>query len=353
MAVATAVSSLALALPGPAAAAAAAPSAVSASDVALLEVGGAASVLLHGKVHRLGDLGQVMDVVDATPSGELVIGGNELKLITPTGLVKVLAGGATVDGFAVSPNGRYVAWTVERGGARAQQPYQLSLYDLQRHALVHSHLLDAQGRPVGFLADGRVAVQGEQQSYLWTPTSGTLAKVGAAHLPSVDQASGHLLVLSPGTDECSVMIKDARTGKSVLIPNDGRQCQFLEALSPDGSRWFAAVLSAVDEQLVSAPGIAAAGTGKSDPRLSQLFYRQRMSMTDGTWIDSRHLLVIAQRYQPRAKVGRQLEELCTIPVTAAPTCSTLRDLGPYERPAEDTNDPTIGPDVWLAHPLGQ
>src|SRR5437868_1034684 len=145
------------------------------------------------------------------------------------------------------------------------------------------------------------------------------------------------------------MVKDTRTGKGVVIPDDGRGCQFLEGLSPDGTRWWSANLSGVDGRLVVVPGIAAADSGKPDTQLSRLFFHERMSMTDGTWLDSRHLLVIAQRYKPGARIGRQLQVLCAIPVVAAPTCSTLKDLGPYERPEPDTNDPYIGPDVWLAH----
>ena len=346
---------LALAVPGPAASAAAAAPALSVSDVAVITIGATATVSVHGKVHDVGKLGGVMYAIDATPSGELVIGDNMLKLITPSGAVKVLSGTATVDGFAVSPDGRYVAWSVSPSSYRAKQIYKLYLYDLQRRRVVHSRLLAKQASPVGFLDDGRVAISGDSydQSFLWTPATGRLAKLGARPLPGVTHAAGHLLVHERRGGGCSAALKDSHTGKQVRIPNAGPPCQFLEGLSPDGTRWWSGVLSGLNDQLVVVPAVAAAATGKLDLRLGRLFGHERMTVTDGVWLDSEHLLLVAQRYKPGAKVGRQLEQLCSVPVVAAPTCSTLKDLGPYERPAEDTDDPVIGPDVWLAHPLGQ
>ena len=149
------------------------------------------------------------------------------------------------------------------------------------------------------------------------------------------------------------MIKDARSGKSVRIPNDGRQCQFLEALSPDGSPLVGGRAVGGERPARHCARHRCCGRRQARPAAEPALLPPAHEHDRRTWIDSRHLLVIAQRYQPGAKVGRQLEELCTIPVMAAPTCATLQDLGPYERPEEDTNDPSIGPDVWLAHPLGQ
>ncbi|BEP15425.1 hypothetical protein acdb102_37360 [Acidothermaceae bacterium B102] len=351
-AVVTAICALALALPGPAAIAAG-PPALAPSDVALVTIGATATVSLHGKVHNLGDIGQVLETVAATPSGELVIGDNILKLITPAGSVKVLSGTTTVDGFAVSPNGRYVAWSVSPGGYRAKVIYKLYLYDLATRRIVHSRTMKAQVQPVGFLDDGRVAVSGDayDQSYLWTPKTGKLAKVGARPLPGLTHAAGHLLVMSDEEGGCSALVKDSRTGKSAAFDH-AVPCEGLEELSPDGTRWLAGMLYGINDELVMLPDAADALTGKLDQRLGRLLLHQKTSMLDGVWLDPVHVLLIAERFGGVGKVGRQLELRCTVPVHADPSCATVQDLGPYLRQAGG-NGAEYGPDVWIAHQLGQ
>jgi hypothetical protein len=344
----------ALALSGPAATATG--GAVSASDVAVITLGPtAATLIVKGKAHAVPKLGRSANSTAVqTQSGVLVIADNILKLIGPTGGVRVLSGKATVDGFAASPAGRYVAWSVSPGSYRDKSPYKVYLYDLAQRRLVHSRVLADQVSPVGILDDGRVALQAQglsRQSYLWQPRSGALAKVGTKRFPSVDRAVGHLLVLSDQAGACSAMIEDSRTGKLTPIPSTTR-CTFLQGLSPDGTRWWSIGLSVVGDRLVGAPSLAAGATGVGDPRLIPLFF-EKMGATDGMWLDNNHLLLIAQKYKPGAAVGRQVEELCAVPVTGQPTCATVKDLGPYERQDDNGNGPSIGPDVLLARPIGQ
>ena len=345
---------LALTAPAPAASAAPTAAALSVSDVAVITIGLTATVSLHGKVHDVGNLGGVMDAIDATPSGELVIGDNILKLITPSGAVKVLSGKATVDGFAVSRDGRYVAWSVSPGSYRAKDIYRLYLYDLQRRRVVHSHLLTKQATPVGFLDDGRVAISGDSydQSFLWTPSTGRLAKLGARPLPGVTHAAGHLLVMSDEEGGCSALVKDSRTGKSARFDHTA-PCEALEQLSPDGTRWLAGMLYGINDQFAILPDAADALTGTLDQRLGRLLLHQNTSMLDGVWLDSTHVLMIAERWGSEpGKVGRQLELLCSVPVEADPSCTTLKDLGPYLR-VDNGQGRQYGPDVRLAHQLGQ
>ncbi len=115
------------------------------------------------------------------------------------------------------------------------------------------------------------------------------------------------------TNGCSGVVKDSRSGTGSVIADNAHECTFIEDLSPDGTRWWFLGLSGIDGRLVAAPGIAAAASGKQDRGLAQLFLRERTAVTDYTWLDNGHLLLIAQRYQPHNTIGRQLELLCTSP----------------------------------------
>jgi hypothetical protein len=327
--------------------------AASASDVDVITIAQTATLSLHGKVHNLGDLGRVTESVAATPSGDLVIGDYVLKLITPSGAVEVLSTTDSVDGLAVSRDGRYVVWSEFPGGNDADTVNRVFRYDLRTRTLTRNLVVPHQVKPVGFLDDGRVALEGDPDpSYLWTPSTGALATV-VAGLPAVTRAAGHLLVLSDQSEGCTGLVQDSRTGKSLPFDDASAQCQFLMRLSPDGTRWLTGVLSGMNDQLVELPAAADAYTGRVDTRLSKLFVHERTSMIDGFWLDRLHVLMVAERFPARGRLGEQLELLCSVPVHSDVSCRTLKDFGPYERPDVDPNFPSVGPDVWLAHPLGQ
>ena len=272
----------------------------------MVTIGVTATVSLHGKVHDVGKLGGVMDAIDATPSGELVIGDNMLKLITPSGAVKVLSGTATVDGFAVSRDGRYVAWSVSPGSYRAKEIYQLYLYDLQRRrdrALTPADQAGHAGRFPGRRPGGDLG----RQLRPVLPVDAVRPAGWPSSAPARCPASLTLRAT------CWSERRERRLlGRDQGLPYRqeraaaqcrGRRVSSFGALSPDGTRWLAGVLTGLDDRLVVCQALPQRPPASSDPRLSRLFLHERMSITDGVWLDSGHLLVIAQRYKPGPRSG--------------------------------------------------
>jgi hypothetical protein len=219
-----------------------------------------------------------------------------------------LASGA-IEGLAVSADGRLAAWGVH-GGRYVEA-------ELPRGRVVHQVTGVADGRPVGFVADGRVAVWTSGGSgtgaALWEPSSGQVATLPAKQVSGVVAAAGHSMAVFRGDGACATDVYRVDSGTMRAL--SGGTCIVGAAFSPGGS-----MLAGFRPQDVRQPGVVGLpqiidpSSLAVDDRLRRVFADLPMLNAVGrlAWQDADHLLVVVgtgdatavRTYVVRCDVGK-------------------------------------------------